>query len=872
MTVVTKRPNTTGKNAGVLAGTTVHGDTSDSSLSTYVTGTGGTQNVYALVGMEDHTVAAGTRIRSVKLRMTNANNGAGGAEIQTGYIVLQDSADGARGTVFSFSRGTTTPVLYSGPVEFTAPGGKAWDSTTWNRIYTRIAFQKSQAGQYGRIFEIYADLDVNNQPTISSVSLNNATVTTRPDLSATYSDADGDLMTRARWRVFSAAQYGAVGFDPETSPATWDSGEVYGEQESITLTADLVNGTTYKAYAKFGHDWPGPQGDVWWSAWGSSAATTIAVSPPPTPTITVAQDLTLPSYRNRITISVDGVNVLDSPTASFEDGTVGFWQAGTNTGAPVASTTNPKSGTYAMQLTATAAGAVEAFSGGAATSRRVKPGRTYTALASFRGTTSRTVSVGIRWYDASGAVISTPMGSGVADTTTGYTQVSSGPLVAPANAFSAVVRVTGASLAAAEVLRVDEVLLAPGTPSTWNPGGYAQNGTFLVERALRVSPGVGRGPARNWLHPQIRSSGALSGTDGFYKRNAVDSVDVRQLDKPAPEAPADVTSLMIEWAIRTGSGSYLDVGAPDGVTTDGQHPYMFPAVPGQDHTYSVWLWASSAVSVRVGLYFTDAYNAALALPFSGVVALTTTPQKITVGGTGPAGTVYARAVIENNSGASNVSIFSTQPRFRLTSEPDEAWPGQVWAFVWDVVRGTPATLPADGTDLVVHDHEAPPGRPVMYRARLLATAPNGSQIASAGSTPVHVWMPYPARSVLKDPLQPENAAVVSVEPYWTETQSADETIYQPLGRGGDSLTVADPIKIRRWIGGQDADYTFNVLSDAELYRLRQLVPAAKPLLLQFFDGGQRYVIVGTDRSVGQVTTGTQESFKMNVKTIECGRP
>lgn len=63
---------------------------------------------------------------------------------------------------------------------------------------------------------------------------------------ATVDDPAHEFEIYGRWRVFSAAQYGAFGFNPETSAATWDSGLRAVTTHAVT-SAPLDAGT-YRAY------------------------------------------------------------------------------------------------------------------------------------------------------------------------------------------------------------------------------------------------------------------------------------------------------------------------------------------------------------------------------------------------------------------------------------------------------------------------------------------------------------------------------------------------------------------------------------------------------------------------------------------------
>jgi hypothetical protein len=65
-------------------------------------------------------------------------------------------------------------------------------------------------------------------------------------------DADGGAQTRYWVRVFTQAQYSIGGFDPETSPATYDSGNLTGAATSLNTTYLPGRNQTYRVYVRVG--------------------------------------------------------------------------------------------------------------------------------------------------------------------------------------------------------------------------------------------------------------------------------------------------------------------------------------------------------------------------------------------------------------------------------------------------------------------------------------------------------------------------------------------------------------------------------------------------------------------------------------------
>lgn len=883
MTEIELSPTSDIKTSGiVITGGLAAWDTlQDNNNATYIKGI--TQNGYVRVNVGTSTLGA-LRIKRVKMRMKDAHDSAGGT-YQSAWLRAYDPVAGGAVGQYTFTRNQTNVATQDGQWEPKGPLGKPWSQTLLNRIALELAFKTSADGAtYLRVHEIRLVIDTNAQPIVTGAPVvSDFTLTTQPAVTWNYFDADNDPQSRAQVRVFSLAQYSISGFDPATSPNTWDSGELFGPVESLdAIGVDLMNGTTYRAYVRVAHDWEGADENnlgVWWSSWAVSNTFTVAVVPPPQTTITVTPDISLPSYRNRLSASLAGINMLQSQDTTLEDATLGInnWTPSTNAATTVRVTSPVKSGIGALRFQSVAAGTYTAIIGTAG-QIRVKPGQQYTARASARAiVTARTARVEIVWIDGTGATISTTLGTAVATNTATFTDISV-TANAPANAARATIAlsVLGAT-AAAEQHVFDEMDLAAGANTFgWSPG-YGSTGMIKFERAERLLPSHPFGPALNWVHEQVYSSGALFGTtEGFYPRNAVDSVIQRVLDRAPLEGPSTVTAGMIEWVIRTGTSSFLDIGAPDGVVVAGSdYPTMTPVVPGIDMTFSSWVWAATAVTVRIGVQFVDAANTDVGSVVNGTATAlsTTVPAKLTIAGTPPATAVAAQIFLQNTSATASVSVFFTETRARPTSlsvcNADEPWPGLATDLLWTQVRGT-YPIPTDGRNaLDVYDHEAPPGRPLLYRVTIIGLDANGSTITGLPSVPVQTYLVPPARDILKDPNNPENALIVGIGRKWSQTRSAALKTYTPLGRDAVALGVADPIVRRDWLGGRDWSGYVCVSTDLDLFRLEELLRPGNVLLLQHHEGGQRFGIITDDVTSSRLT---DDIFTVPVKMLECARP
>lgn len=856
MAVTQKRPSSDYKVVGATTSgaASVAGATNDSNLGTYATGT--VDSGFALLNMED-TSLVGVRLKSVQLRVQNANNGLGGAELQTGWLRLRDPVDGQVGALLGMARGTTVVDQFRGAVEYTAPAGRAWDVTIWNRMQVQVAWKKSNAGQYLRVHEIIADLDTNTQPTVSAVTVTGAASTTRPDVTFTYADTDGDPQTRARVKVFSAAQYGAAGFTADGSAATWDSGDLYGDLEAVTVPVDLVNGTTYRAYVRVAQDWPGPQGELWWSTWAQSANVTIAVVPPVTPTLTADPDAALPGYRVLLNV-VAPLNLGTANQASLETDTAG-WAPLTNCGL-TRSTAWAAHGSGSLQMSSTAAGTM---TGEWSTRPAVKAGAAYAVTATVRSAAvARTVRVGVRWFDQAGALIGASVFGTSAVSATGADTTVTATVTAPGNALTAaVVLDVQGTAAAAELHRWDKVGLQAGSAPAWSLGGNQGAAAVLLERRLPVRSIPG--DATNWANPQLVSGGGVTlGVDGFYARLG-SLLRSAPIEGPHPGGTAHAGARMIVWRPLVGAFNGLDIGLSNAATGDDTPPYLMPAAPGRSQTVSLYLGGSVAVNARLYVIPVNAANvqvgagtevgsATVALPTSGWTryAVTITP---------PAGTVYLRGLVELTSGSADLDVRVTGVQCELGTVATALVPGSGEDADWETVRELDPAVPGSpGETYTAWDHEAPPARPVIYRARTVAGG-----LATIPSAPVAVYLPAPDRDLLKDPFQPENAMAIGVHSSYAESQSQEQTTYRPLGRDGD------PVVRTGWVGGQDPSMVLMPDSPVALYRLRQLLRSTRPLLLQRSTGGQTYLVLVEDKVTVWPAPSTP---RVTVRALECARP
>ena len=263
MTVVALRPTSTAANTGVVTGAgSAHAALSDDSDASYVGYQAG-QN--STLGMADLTLPAGAVLLSAVVRVRVARSGVWNLD-----TVLNGIIGSERSVWVTWSTPTTvemTPRLASGAIS-----DALLDATTLFITST---------SQLLNVYEAYLDVRYVTVP-VATVTGPTGTVTNTTTPTVTWGvslDSDGGAATHAHIKIFTAAQYGAGGFDPTTSTALLDSGVI--NPFGVT-TAPLADGT-YRAYVRVAQSVNGVQH---WSAWAFSGFT-ISVVRPAAPTMTL---------------------------------------------------------------------------------------------------------------------------------------------------------------------------------------------------------------------------------------------------------------------------------------------------------------------------------------------------------------------------------------------------------------------------------------------------------------------------------------------------------------------------------------------------------------------------------------------------------
>lgn len=254
-------------------------DNSDASFVRKSSAVSGTQILALNFGTT--TITSSQRVKRVRLRARVQTDNANGRM----DLMLGTRVSGISYFYTGFAvRGTVAIGEVTGAWFASSPDGAAWNQARIDAVRAQFIEYRDAANR-GYVYELYIDVDVASQPTIS-VSAPTGTITTSatPEVQWAYTDPDAaDPQAFYEVKVYTAAQYGAGGFSPDTSTPTWASGIVPSSELGAVIAEPLLSGT-YRAYVRVAK---AINGEPFWSAWGNSQFT-LNLTPPPTVTVTAA--------------------------------------------------------------------------------------------------------------------------------------------------------------------------------------------------------------------------------------------------------------------------------------------------------------------------------------------------------------------------------------------------------------------------------------------------------------------------------------------------------------------------------------------------------------------------------------------------------
>jgi len=290
MAVTTVRPNATASGSGSFTLTggagSIHATLSDDSDSTFLQKTSSVVGqASAIVDFGTATISASQRVKQVRIRARcDTPTSEGRLNVYLGARVDNQNYFHSALAI----RGQNSVTTFTGPYYTSAPNGEAWSQTAINGLRGKIT-EYEETGDRGKFYELYIDVDISAQPTVSvSAPTGTITTTTAPDVTWTFSDTDNETQAFYQIKVFTAAQYGAGGFNAVTSTATYDSGEIASSDNTAVVGTLLLAGV-YRAYVRTAKS---VNGEPFWSDYAFSQFT-ISYTAPTIPTMAVAWDANL---------------------------------------------------------------------------------------------------------------------------------------------------------------------------------------------------------------------------------------------------------------------------------------------------------------------------------------------------------------------------------------------------------------------------------------------------------------------------------------------------------------------------------------------------------------------------------------------------
>ena len=282
MAVTTVRPNATASGTSLFTisggSPTLNAATSDDSdLTFFSKSTSIVGQASALLDFGTTTISASQRVKRVRVRARAITpTSAGRINVYLGSRTDNQNYFHSALAI----RGQYTATTFTGAYQTAAPNGEDWSQSTIDGLRAKVT-EYNDTGVLGNILELYIDVDISAQPTVTvSAPTGTITTTTAPDVTWAYADTDNETQTFYEIKVFTAAQYTAGGFNALTSTSTYESGEV-ASSDGTAVVGDLLLSGVYRAYVRVAKT---VNGSPFWSDFAFSGFT-ITVTPPPVPTV-----------------------------------------------------------------------------------------------------------------------------------------------------------------------------------------------------------------------------------------------------------------------------------------------------------------------------------------------------------------------------------------------------------------------------------------------------------------------------------------------------------------------------------------------------------------------------------------------------------
>lgn len=510
-------------------------------------------------------LGAGAVIQSVSLCVT-AGTGSGTplpgqpASLTVGVVAANEPSRYTQATIYP----TATIQGYTVATYTVDPQGNKWDVQGLNNLLYQF-WSKNGITDLVRVYNAWFTVNYKTTPTVVVNNPSGTLNTSAPVISWSYTQSEGDFQTGAVYKLFTADQQAAVGFDPATSTPVY-TGSVTGTTTAVQMTHALPS-NSYFVYVQ-ATSFAGAK-----SNWGAQQFALVAPAPgvpgiaDPAGIAPVGQgivgvvadvnngcaDITVQNTSNLLGTHMADVNIDDSGeewvtvNCTVTESSTNFFP-GDNTG-------------QSWQFNATASGNMAATTGFVP----IEAMSAYTACAQMlAGATSRSVELTITYWDASYNQVSTAVSSFLADSIGVWSEASfvdttggGDPTITKAQ-----LTITVVGCATNEKHYFTHVGIMPGNQTPYTSGGTASTNLLSAWYANAA----GSAPSgQSW----VGTSGTTIGTYSGAYLGTTGQSGVNQNSMTCATAAGSIAVRAVGTTFSSaGSGTTLTLNTPSGTTTN----------------------------------------------------------------------------------------------------------------------------------------------------------------------------------------------------------------------------------------------------------------------------------------------------------------
>jgi len=312
-----------------------------------------------------------------------------------------------------------------------------------------------------------------------------------------------------------------------------------------------------------------------------------------------------PAAASYIALGTGYPNLLSANQSGME-GTPTGWEASTNC-TVAQSTAHVWQGLYSLAMTASGSGTMIATTTPGAAAVAVSPSQAYAASAHFfADSATRSVSVNIAWYDASGVLISTSTGTASTDSASAWKRVYV-LATSPSNAAFAAVQAQVAGASSSEIHYVDGAQLEASWdgPSAWLLGGQtvsvAGTDTQIVAERYLTRAHIDTAFTQTALAAMLHTYQTTDPSGTFAEAGLFDgAVSTAKLDAQANAGDTTLTVQSSSPAVAAGTQIFIasqPLAAPAAPTFSGESTTGGHLVGGTTYYYK--LTALSAIGETI---------------------------------------------------------------------------------------------------------------------------------------------------------------------------------------------------------------------------------------------------------------------------------